>query len=121
MAFKIDTFPLCMGETIGASGTAGTFLSDVIDLRDFMAQGQCGLTQYRQAASGATCGSSVIQYQICATRNGTFIEAGTFGTHGATPANHVNSFTPIVAPFMKVKCVTGTSAPLVLTAELHVL
>lgn len=119
MAFKINTIPLCKNETIGASGTAGTFISDKIDLRDIMQQGSCSFT-FVKSNSAATCGSCVLSYQVSSV-NGTYIDAGTFGTHGSVKGAAVSSFTPIVAPFMKIKCVTGTSAPLVLTGELNVL
>lgn len=122
MAFKISTIPLCKNEVIGAQGTAGTFTSDVIEMRDIAQRGECSLT-YEKAATGAvagTTGSSVFSYLCGALSDGTFVAAGTFATHGNNEGARIKSFSPIVAPFMKVQVVTGTSNPLKLTANLHV-
>lgn len=120
--FKVNTIPICKDEIIGAQGTAGTFISDTIDMRDINVQGACSLT-YGKAATGAiagTTGSSLLSYMCSATRDGTFSTAGTFATHGAVEGERITAFTPKLAPFMKIRAVTGTSNPLKLTAELNV-
>jgi len=121
MAFKVHTIPICKNETVGAKGTAGTFLSDIIELQDHMEHGACSLIIEKAATGGAggTCGSSVFTYFVASTRDGTFATGGAFSTRGHNEGPRAVAFTPIVAPFMKIGAITGTSNPLVLTAALH--
>lgn len=122
MALKVTTIPLCKSEVIGAQGTAGTFTSDVVDMRDIVGDGVCSLTMVKHSTSGdpGTTGSSVASYLVAGSRDGTFATAGTFSTLGHNVGPRIKSFTPETAPFMKIRVITGTSNPLVLTAELNV-
>jgi hypothetical protein len=105
---------------VGASGTAGTLLSDIIDLRDKMIMGKMSLT-YGIGSTAGTAGSSVFSYLVSPTEDGTFRPAGTFGTHGDVLETDVLPISsPILAPFAKIKVVTGTSCSMLMTGELHV-
>lgn len=116
----ISTIPLFKNTSCGASGTAGTILSDPIDLRDICSQGVTSLS-YSISSTAATAGSSLFGYQDCAVYDGTYRDAGTFGTQGVTKGQTGNvSFTTTCTPFIKIKCVTGTSAHALVTAELNV-
>lgn len=119
---KITTIPVFKNTRVGALGTAGTILSDIVDLRDVSAQGNFSLTYGIASTSGVgTAGSSIFEALVCATREGTFVTGGTFGTQGNGPAQAgILTFSPPVAPFMRVKAVSGTSAPAVITAELNI-
>jgi hypothetical protein len=120
MARKISTFPLFKNTQCGTQGAQGTSLSDVIDLRD-LAPDTFSMTYALSGTGGAgTAGSALFSYAVSPTPNGTFIAAGTFGTFGAAPVSGVIAFSPILAPFMKIQGVTGTSNATLLTAELHV-
>jgi hypothetical protein len=116
----IYTIPLWKSTQCGALGTAGTLLSDPIEVKGINAMGTASLT-YAIAGTGATAGSSTFQYLVSPERDGTYRAAGTFGTHGATPETDIIQFTLTPAPWVKVKAVSGTSAPLVLTAELNII
>lgn len=118
---RITTIPLFKNTTVGALGTAGTAISDPIDLRDISRVGNFSLS-YTIAGGGgqATAGTSIFEYLGCPVFDGTYLAAGTFGSQGATPASGIVSFSPVTIPFMKIKMVTGTSNAAVLTAELNV-
>lgn len=120
MAFKINTIPIWKNTQVGAKGTAGTALSDTIDLRDIAAVGSFSLTYSIAGTNGGTAGSTTFESLGCATASGTFVTLGTFGTQGAAAVSGVVAFTPPVIPFMKIKAVSGTSNPALLTAELNV-
>ena len=123
MAHKgVNTFFLWKGRKVGDQGTAGTVLSLPMDLRDVNRQGNLTVS-YSVALSGTfnTCGTSVLTYLTCSVFDGSYFAAGTFATFGvsATQGNIAISSPPPV-PFMKIRQVSGTSAPIVTTAELHV-
>lgn len=120
MAYKITTIPIWKNTQVGAQGTAGTLLSDPIDMREICAEGACSLSYAIAGTGGATAGSTKFEYLGCAEEDGTYIAAGTFGTQGAAAASGIVSFSPVVIPFMKIKAVSGTSNPALITAELHV-
>lgn len=116
----ITTTPVFKSTSCGATGTAGTILSDPIDLRDTFAQGIASLS-YGISSTAATAGSTLFQYMDCPIYDGTYRDAGTFGTQGAVKGQSGNiGFTITLAPFIKIKCVSGTSAHAQVTAELHV-
>jgi hypothetical protein len=121
---KITTIPLFLKRVIGVQGFAGTALSDVVDLRDISEVGRCSMTYTIHgggtSGSDATSGSSSFQYLVSATTSGVFRAAGTFGTHGVGLENDILNIANIVAPFMQIKVVTGTSNAMMLSAELHV-
>ena len=123
----IKSFALFKNTQIGTQGVAGTGLSDVIDVRD-LSPWQASLL-YTIAGTGgaATAGSSNFMYLGCSTRNGNFVLCGTFGTQEASPQSGIKSLAPppntqlMVAPFMKIQAVSGTSNALLLTAELSLI
>lgn len=117
MAF-ITNIPLFKNTSVGASGTAGTCLSDPVPLSDICRQGACSLA-YSIGSTAATAGSTVFSYLTCSVADGTYVATGTFGTFTGI-ASGVVAFTPVVAPFMKIKGVSGTSAHAKVTAELNV-
>ena len=122
MAFKINMIPLFKDEIIGAQGTAGTVISDIIDLREVCEHGACAL-RYDKAATGSvagTTGSSTYTYLVASVRNGEYATGGLFATRGSYEGSRISAFTAVVASFMKIRVVTGTSNPLKLTAELNV-
>lgn len=122
---QIKTVALWKGTKVGALGTAGTILSDIIDLRDVDPYPTAFSMSYAIASTNGTAGegtagSSVFELLGCATRDGSYVSLGTFGTFGNGPAQSgFISLSPILAPYMKAKAVTGTSNPAVLTSELH--
>jgi hypothetical protein len=123
---EIKTIALFKSSKIGAQGTAGTGLSDSIDLKDMSPAPSAFALSYQIAstngtAGAGTAGSSKFEYMGCVDKNGTYVSLGTFGTQGdgATQSGWL-SFSSVVVPFMKIKAVSGTSNPVVLTAELHV-
>ena len=120
MAQLITTIPVFRSTSCGATGTAGTILSDPSDLRDICAQGITALA-YSISSTTGTAGSSLFGYQDCSVYDGAYREAGTFGTQGNVKdqTGRIN-FTTIVAPFIKIKALTGTSAHALFTAELSV-
>jgi hypothetical protein len=124
MAQKITTIPLFKSRLTGTQGTGGTSISDVIPLRDISAVGNFAVSYSIAATNGTagagTSGSSVWEYLGCPVFDGTYLALGTFGTFGASLPAGAISFSPVTIPFMKIKAVTGTSNPAVITAELHV-
>lgn len=122
---QIKTVALWKSALTGAQGTAGTALSNIISLLDVDPPPTVFSLSYAIAstngtAGAGTAGSSTFESMGCATRDGNFVSLGTFGTLGNGPAQSgFISFSPTLAPFMKIKAVTGTSNPVVLTAELH--
>jgi hypothetical protein len=114
MAYKITTIPILANTTIGSGSAGGTSLSDPIDLRNVNRQGSFSII-YDIGASGAaataaTCG---VTY-LCAQRfEGPYILAGTactVGTGGGLAGSQgVIAFSPITAPFMKLRLIAGTS------------
>lgn len=120
MARKITTFPLFKNSQCGTQGAQGTSLSDAINLRD-LGPNTFSLTYSLAGTGGAgTAGSSLFSYLVSPTQDGSYVAAGTFGTFGATPASGAIAFSPVLAPFMKIKGISGTSNAVLLTAELHV-
>ena len=123
MAYRgINTTFLWKEQSVGGQGTAGTVLSDPIDLRETNRQGNLSVS-YKIALSGTfgTCGSSVLSYLTCPVYDGSYFAAGTFATFGVSATQgHIAISSPPVVPFMKIRQVSGTSAPLVVTAEFHV-
>lgn len=117
MAFKITTISIFKNTL---RGTGGTSLSDPIEMRAYAEDLACALTYTHASTGGATCGSGLYSYQVSATIDGTYQDAGTFGTTGATPGSGIFSFTSVVAPWMKIKFVAGTSAAVNLTGDLHI-
>jgi len=115
---KIHTTPLFKSKVTGATGTAGTSLSDPVDLRDISAVGNFSMS-YSIASTAATAGSTVFEYLGCPVYDGTYVAAGTFGTFGGI-ASGIISFSPVTIPFMKIRAVSGTSAVALITAELNV-
>jgi hypothetical protein len=118
----VKTIPLFKNTSAGVTSTAGTALSDPIDLGDIPSVTSMSMT-YSLASTGAvaTCGSSVFSYLVSPTFDGAYRQAGTFGTHGATPENDIISLGTLrLSKFMKVQVTGGTSAPTVVTAELNI-
>jgi hypothetical protein len=102
-------------------GTAGTVISDPIDLRDISRIGNFSLSYNIAGGGGATtAGTSTFEYLGCPVFDGTYLAAGTFGSQGAAPSSGIISFSPVTIPFMKIKMVTGTSNAALVTAELNV-
>lgn len=125
MAHKITTIPLFRSTLTGTQGTGGTSISDPIDLRDISVIGNFalsyGINSTNATAGSGTAGSTLWSYLGCPVFDGAYVAAGTFGTLGADAAQSgIVSFSPPTIPFMKIKAVTGTSNPAVITAELHV-
>ena len=114
------SIPLFKDTVSGALGTAGTALSDPIDLRekDFTS----ATLTYSHAGTGATCGSATYEYLVSPLKDIGYVAAGTFGTTGAgKPSGLFNIGSPIaVAPFMKIKAVSGTSGHVLITSELNI-
>jgi hypothetical protein len=118
MALK--TISLFKSNSCGAQGTAGTISSDPVDLRDIKDISKLSFT-YTLGGTAATCGSSNFIYDVCPVYDGTYIPAGTFGTHGATKESDIIAInSPLLSSFMRVRCVSGTSNQLSLTGELNV-
>lgn len=123
----IKSFALFKNTQIGTQGIAGTGLSDVIDVQE-LSPWQASLLYTIAGTNGAaTAGSSTFMYLGCSTRNGNFVLCGTFGTQVATPHSGAKSLAPppntqlMVAPFIRVQAVSGTSNALLLTAELNLI
>jgi hypothetical protein len=105
-------------------GTSGTLTSDAIDMRDLAAVGSCALTYKVNKVTAATAGTVAFTYQYAPTFDGTYIQpsgAGTIGTATVVDGNTaLVAFTPVLAPFIKVVAICGTSAPALVTAEVHI-
>jgi len=129
--FVITSIPLWKDSNWG---TGSTNNSDPIDMRDIAAQGKCSLS-YRLAGSGgaATAGTVAFTYQVSNVGPGGIAgtgwitpggKSGTEGTIGttlvATNDAKVFEFTPVLAPWMRIRGMVGTSAPVVMSAELNV-
>lgn len=114
---KITTTPLFKSEQCGTKGTGGTSISDIVDMRT-VEVGQYSMSYDIVGTNGGTAGSTVFSYLGCALFDGTYINTGTFGTFGGVSSGFI-SFSPPLMPFMKIKAVSGTSNPAVITAELH--
>jgi hypothetical protein len=117
----ISTIPLFKNTQIGARGTAGTVISDVVDLRQIANVGNFSLTYVVGGTGGITAGTSTFEYLLSSGTDGTFFAAGTFGTNAPAGGTGIVSLGTVQpAPFIKVKVVSGTSNPTVVTAELNV-
>ena len=90
-----------------ALGTSGTVTSEAQDLRE-IAQDYKFSLEYIITGSGTV----TIEYLVCSTKDGTYIDAGTDLLTAGTGASLI-SFTagePELAPFMKIKITeTGTN------------
>jgi len=118
----INTVALWKQTSLGTQGTAGTITSDPIDLRDINRQGNISMS-YKLALAGTfnTCGSTIFSYLTCPVYDGVYFAAGTFGTFGnAATQGNLAIASPALSPFIKINAASGTSAPVVVTAELHV-
>lgn len=127
---NVTTIPV-FRNTVVASGTAGgTSNSDPIDLREFNRQNRFSLS-YRVGQSGtaATAATHTFKYLLSGVSDGTYCapvtgDGGTIGTAGSGAAGSLGfiGFTPVVAPFMKIQCIVGTSGSgnSNVSAELHV-
>lgn len=124
---KLTTRFLFKQQICGAQGAAGTLLSDAQDIRDITDTGVLGFTYTIASTNGTagagTAGSSTFEYLISSTFDGSYFSptGGTFGTQGIGAAQQGGiSFTPVPAPFIKIKAVSGTSNPAVISGELHI-
>jgi hypothetical protein len=121
---KIHTISLFKNQLVGTQGTGGTGISNIIDVRDIAAVGNFSLSYNIVATNGTvgagSAGSTVWEYLECSVYDGSYVAAGTFGTFGAVLPSGIIAFTPILAPFIKVKVVSGTSNPAVVNAELNI-
>ena len=116
---KITTIALFKNTLCGTKGTGGTILSDPIDLREISAIGNFSLSYGIAGTNAGTAGTTVFEYLGCPVYDGTYRAAGTFGTFTGAASGYL-SFSPVVTPFMKIKAVSGTSNPALITAELNV-
>lgn len=119
MAYKITTIPLFKSELTGTKGTGGTSISDKVDLRDLAAVGDCTMRYGIAGTNSGSAGSTVFEYLSSSIEDGTYIASGTFGTVAGAGTGLI-SFTMPAVPFTKIKAVSGTSNPAVITAELNV-
>jgi hypothetical protein len=118
MALK--TIPLFKSTRCGTQGQAGTITSDPIDIRDIVSLNNMWVT-YKLDNAAATCGSSLFTYNVCPVYDGTYVSAGTFGTHGDTKESDIISISsPRLSSFMKINVISGTSNHILVTAELNV-
>ena len=117
---EIKSIAIFSGGISGTKGAVGTITSQPINMREKDA-GVCGITYAIAGTNGAaTCGSTLWEYLGCASENGTYLAAGTFGTLGAANPSGILAFTPTVLPWMKIKVSTGTSNAAAINANLHV-
>jgi hypothetical protein len=119
----VKSIPIFGNTVCGALGTAGTISSDPIDLRAETLTGNMSFS-FTRGGTGATCGSSSFLYSVAPVYEGPYTMAGTFGTHGATKGSDLFSLGLLtsmrIGAFMKIHCVSGTSAHVVMTGELNV-
>jgi len=112
----ITTIKLFSAKALAKSGTAD---SEPVDLRE-MAQNYDFSVEYTTTGTGTT----KIEYLLCSTKDGTYIDAGT--DIGATlAAGHdilpFASGEPELAPFMKIRITEdGTENPVAVTLYLNV-
>lgn len=124
----ISTFALLRKSAIGSGSAGGTSLSDPISLMDSNYNNNFSLSYTVIPAGGVGTAATVnFTYQIGPTQDGPFAapitdDKGTIGTagSGAAGSNGVIGFTPVIAPWMKIKAVAGTSGTALVTANLHV-
>jgi hypothetical protein len=127
MAYRVTTIPLWKQSAIGSGSAGGTNLSDPIDLREINRLNNFSLS-YAIAAAGAaaTAATCMFHYLLSPTKDGTYVyplggSGGTIGTAGTgIVAGEVRPFTPILASWMKIKAICGTSGTALVTAELNV-
>jgi hypothetical protein len=120
---KITTIPLFCRTLIGTSGTAGTNISDIVNIRDMDSIGKFSLSYGFTGTAGAlgSAGTTTFEYLGSPTEAGTFVTLGTFGTYGvAAQGPGVMAFTPTLVPFMKIRAISGTCNTAYITAELNV-
>jgi hypothetical protein len=123
----ITTIPLWKSSEIGSGSAGGTSLSDPIDLREINRLNNFSLS-YSIAKSGdaTTAATCMFHYLLSSLRDGTYTNpiggsGGTIGTAGTgIVTGEIRPFTPIVAPWMKIKVIAGTSGTALVTAELNV-
>jgi len=112
MAFKIQTRNVFAAASLAVTG--GTSLSDPIDLRDIVRSSNVfGLSVLvKPVGAAATAGTTSWTYQSSQDRGGIYTKpagAGTIGTAiGTSGTIDAWSFTPVVAPFMKIQVIAGT-------------
>ena len=122
---RITTIPLFCRTLIGTSGTAGTNISDIINIRDISDDsiGKYSLSYGFTGTAGAlgSAGTTTFEYLGSPTEAGTFVTLGTFGTYGvAAQGPGVMAFAPTLVPFMKIRAISGTCNTAYITAELNV-
>jgi hypothetical protein len=115
---SIHVISLFKDLTLGP-GTAGT--SQVIDLKNIANNGVFSL-YVNQEAVGGTAGTTVLSYQGCSLRDGTYVTpsaATPIATLGTSGTANIISFQPPLMAFMKIIAnQTGTSGVTKITAEL---
>lgn len=95
--FPIQTMKIMSSQAISQ---AGNVTSDIIDLRKIVQANKFGIS-YTMVGAGTV----KLEYLVAPTRDGIFLEpAAASDIVGAMTATSGHlSFTPIVAPFMKIK------------------
>ena len=98
----IQSFPLFKNKSLSA-GDTGT--SGAVDLRYTAQRGNFSIQASAAAGTAGTCGTTVFTYLLSTTLDGTYVApsaAVAMGTFGTNATADVQSFTPILGPFMKV-------------------
>ncbi len=125
---KITSFGLIANTAVGSGSAGGTSFSGPIDLRDANGRNNFSLF-YKVGVSGAvgTAATVNFNYVVSNTIDGTYVtpingDKGTIGTagSGADGSCSVLSFNPIIAPWMKIKSIAGTSGTANVSLDLHV-
>lgn len=125
---EITTIPISVNQAVGTGSAGGTSNSDIIDLRDINKNNNFALS-YRVGAAGAAATAATVnfKYLLSSTKDGTFAapitgDKGTIGTAGSGAAGScgIIGFTPVIAPFMKIQAIAGTSGTSLVSTELHV-
>jgi hypothetical protein len=125
---EITTIFMLKNTAVGTGSAGGTNSSDIIDLRDINRKNNFTLS-YRVGAAGAVSTAATVnfKYLLSYTKDGTFAapitgDKGTIGTAGSGAAGSCGliGFTPVIAPFMKILAIAGTSGTALVSTELHV-
>jgi len=113
---QISTILLFNAEALAKSGTAS---SEAIDLREIAQNWKFSL-EYTITGTGTV----LIEYLVCSTLDGTYIDTGTDIGSTLAAGTDLLSFTsgePHLAPFMKIRITEdGTANPVAVTVRLNV-
>lgn len=99
---EIHIIPVFNNKSLSA-GDVGT--SQIIDLRNIAQRGDFALAFSVAKGTAGTAGTTAFSYAVSSLRGGTYVAPSAsvgIGTAGTDVTQDIATFTPVLAPFMKI-------------------